>query len=41
MAAGAANEMGYTNLMVFQGGMPEWTGKGYPVKSGNQPGKLN
>lgn len=41
MAAGAASEMGYTNLMVFQGGMPEWTEKGYPVKSGNQPGKLN
>ena len=41
MAAGAAYEMGYANLMVFQGGMPEWTGKGYPVKSGNQPGKLN
>jgi 3-mercaptopyruvate sulfurtransferase SseA len=40
MAAGAAYEMGHTNLMVFQGGMPEWTGKGYPVKSGNQPGKL-
>lgn len=40
MAAGAAHEMGFTNLMVFQGGMPEWVGKGYPVKSGNEPGKL-
>ncbi len=32
MAAGAALEMGYTYLMIFQGGMPEWTAKGYPVK---------
>jgi rhodanese-related sulfurtransferase len=40
MAAGAANEMGYTNLKVFQGGMPEWVGKGYPVRSGNEPGKF-
>jgi len=24
--------MGHTYLMIFQGGMPEWTMKGYPVK---------
>jgi rhodanese-related sulfurtransferase len=40
MAAGAATEIGYTNLMIFQGGMPEWINKGYPVASGAQPGKL-
>lgn len=32
IAAGAALEMGHTYLMIFQGGMPEWTMKGYPVK---------
>lgn len=40
MAAGAANEMGFTNLKVFQGGMPEWISKGYPVTSGHEPGNL-
>jgi len=39
MAAVAAAEMGYTNLMVFQGGMPAWVGKGYPLVSGAEPGK--
>jgi hypothetical protein len=29
--------MGYTYLMVFQGGMPEWTMKRYPVKKGVHP----
>ncbi len=38
MAAGAATEMGYTNLSIYQAGMPDWTGKGNPVKSGTQPG---
>jgi rhodanese-related sulfurtransferase len=40
MAAVAAQEIGYTNIMVFQGGMPEWLNKGYPVISGAQPGKF-
>jgi len=39
MAAVAASEIGYTNIMVFQGGMPAWSEKGYPVISGAQPGK--
>jgi rhodanese-related sulfurtransferase len=41
MAAGAAIEMGYTNLMLFQGGWPDWIGKGYPVKTGPQSGKFS
>ena len=40
MAAVAASEMGYTNLLVFQGGMPAWAGKGYPTVAGAQPGKF-
>ncbi len=40
MAAGAAMEMGYTNILVFQGGVPAWTEAGYPLKSGPQPGKF-
>ncbi len=40
MAAGAATEMGYTHLMIFQGGWPEWTGNGYPVQKGSQPGRF-
>jgi hypothetical protein len=24
--------------MIFQGGMPEWTGKGLPVITGSTPG---
>lgn len=39
MAAGAAIEMGYTYLMIYQAGMPEWREKGYPVVKGSQPGK--
>jgi 3-mercaptopyruvate sulfurtransferase SseA len=31
--------MGYTYLLVFQGGMPEWVQKGYPVATGASPGK--
>jgi 3-mercaptopyruvate sulfurtransferase SseA len=33
--------MGYTYLMIFQGGMPEWIQKGYPLQEGNKPGRLN
>ncbi len=40
MAAGAAIEMGYTNLMIYQAGMPDWLVKGYPVQKGNRPGKM-
>jgi rhodanese-related sulfurtransferase len=40
MAAGAANEMGYTTIMIYQAGMPDWASKGYPVQKGNNPGKL-
>jgi len=40
MAAGAAAEMGYTSIMIYQAGMPDWLSKGYPVQMGNTPGKL-
>ncbi len=40
MAAGAATDMGYTYLMIYQAGMPDWTAKGLPVQKGAQPGKL-
>jgi len=39
MAAGAALDMGYTYLMIYQAGMPDWLTKGYPVKRGIQEGK--
>lgn len=32
--------MGLTLLAVFQGGMPEWSGKGLPVQKGSKPGTL-
>ena len=38
MAAGAASDMGYTLLMIYQEGMPDWYMKGYPVKKGAQSG---
>ena len=40
MAAGAAIEMGYTNLMIYQAGLPDWLLKGYPVQKGSRPGKM-
>lgn len=40
MAAGAAMEMGYTNLMIYQAGMPDWLSKGYQTEKGSKPGKL-
>jgi rhodanese-related sulfurtransferase len=40
MAAGAATELGYTNLMIYQAGMPDWQAKGYPVQKGSKPGNL-
>ncbi len=38
MAAGAATEMGFTNLSIYQAGMPDWAGQGYPVARGTKPG---
>ncbi len=40
MAAGAALDMGYTYLMIYQAGMPDWLNKGLPVVKGALPGKL-
>lgn len=40
MAAGAATEMGYTNVLLYKEGMPDWLMKGYPVQKGTTPGKL-
>jgi hypothetical protein len=40
MAAGAATDMGYTSVMIYQAGMPDWLSKGYTIQKGNQPGKL-
>jgi len=31
-------ELGYTYLMIYQAGMPDWVIKGYPVIKGRQPG---
>jgi hypothetical protein len=41
MAAGAAIEMGYTSIMIYQAGMPDWLSKGYTVQKGKKPGNLN
>jgi rhodanese-related sulfurtransferase len=38
MAAGAAAELGYTNLMIYQNGIPDWLMNGYRVKKGKLPG---
>lgn len=40
MAASSAVEMGYTYILIYQPGMPDWLLKGYPVQKGNQQGKL-
>jgi hypothetical protein len=40
MAAGAALEMGYTYLMIYQAGMPDWLAKGNPSQQGGTPGRL-
>jgi rhodanese-related sulfurtransferase len=40
MAAGAATELGYTSLMIYQAGMPDWFSKGYPVQQGKTTGHL-
>ncbi len=41
MAAGSAVEMGYTHLLIYQAGMPDWLVLGNPVQKGDSPGKLN
>jgi hypothetical protein len=38
MAAGAAAEMGYTYLMIYQEGMPDWLMKGNSVQKGDKAG---
>ncbi len=40
MAAGSAFEMGYTNLLIYQAGMPDWLLQGFPVQKGDNPGRL-
>lgn len=37
-AATAAMEMGYTYLMIYQAGMPDWLLRGNPVQKGGKPG---
>jgi len=39
-AASAAMEMGYTYLMIYQAGMPDWLLRGNPVQKGSKPGAL-
>jgi len=39
-AATAAMGMGYTYLMIYQAGMPDWLLRGNPVQKGDQPGSL-
>jgi len=39
-AATAAMEMGYTYLMIYQAGMPDWLLHGNPVQKGDKPGSL-
>jgi rhodanese-related sulfurtransferase len=39
-AATAAMEMGYTYLMIYQAGMPDWLLRGNPVQKGDKPGAL-
>ncbi len=39
-AATAAMEMGYTYLMIYQAGMPDWLLRGNPVQKGDKPGFL-
>jgi hypothetical protein len=41
MAAGAAMEMGYTYLMIYQAGMPDWLMQGLPVTRGAKPGAFS
>jgi rhodanese-related sulfurtransferase len=40
MAAGSAVQMGYTYLLIYQAGMPDWLLQGNPVQKGDSPGKF-
>ena len=40
MAANSAVEMGYTYIMIYQAGMPDWLLKAYPVQKGSKQGKF-
>jgi rhodanese-related sulfurtransferase len=33
MAAVAARELGYSKVMIYQAGLPDWMARGYPVQS--------
>jgi rhodanese-related sulfurtransferase len=35
MAAVAASELGYSNVMIYSGGMPDWLARGLPVEKGS------
>jgi rhodanese-related sulfurtransferase len=34
MAAVAAAELGYRDVRVYRGGLPDWAARGYPVARG-------
>jgi len=36
-AAVAAIELGYTRILVYQAGMPDWRARGLPVETGPAP----
>jgi len=40
MAADDAVAMGYTYLMIYQAGMPDWLLQGNPVQKGEKPGTV-
>ncbi len=39
--AASVSDLGYMYLLVFQGGMPEWSKKDFPVKNGDKPGSFH
>jgi len=41
MAANEAVSLGFTYLMIYQAGMPDWLLQGNPVQKGEKPGSLN
>ena len=40
MAAVAAQQLGYTKVLVYRRGMPDWIARGLPVDSGRLPGLM-
>lgn len=36
-SAAAAAELGYSYLLIYQGGMPDWLLKRYPIETGRDP----